>query len=1053
MRLEKCKAGHFYDAEKYDACPHCGPAPVFGVDLPEYRKQKKLSMSDVLSILEEVMKAVVTLHRKNLLHLNINPTNILIDDQGNVMLGDVSSACTITQYQEKPFRRGTPKYYAPEMFYQTGYSGKEDMYSLGITMYYIVSGGNYPYVFGEAETRRADSVYLEDSTFPEWLNQMIKKATAYHPGDRYENMEEMLAVFRRMNQRTDCYRVPPLSYQNPSPQMTHGRMGIDADLPSETDCSQLEISKVHFSAVAPKTLEKEEYSLIDIVMFEDAFRSVVDDLIRDAEVPVKETRSGTVKVKEGAKVRIQLSSPDFMIDDDTEEQEWQREYLIFRFAVMLPEEFTKKQVLFTAVVYINDVIASRLKFTAKCSSFAQQKITVTQEDVLSAFVSYASQDRQRVAMIIQGMKKARPDMDIFFDVESLRSGESWEDALWTEIDRRDTLFLCWSHYAKESQWVEKEWRYALDHKGVEAIEPIPLEPPSNCPPPNELSKKHFNDRLLYVIQMESENIISKKKAGNEAVDMYEGSAPYMFISYSHQDTDSMTEICNVLRENGVRFWYDNGLHSGDDWNLVIASHLEKSSVCLLLLSRAAASSDYVKNELNFAMNHRIPIHVVLLESFDLPIDVEMMLGRIQMVEKKNGYEQRLTESLPDELFDFQQPEANPAGIHHPLFQIGDEIANRQGTVSYLGTHKKLAYEILVQVDHNINVSKDVMLNQAKMAVNLSHPMFPKIYDIMVNNGKMYTFQEYRGEIFLDQYLKDHRLQEEEITKWISSVINAMDYLFFQNLGFRDFARGSLVVTRDRKLGFTRLQNHYYGVMKLQMENRQYYFEKEVEEIAVLLYQLCTGRIPILPFDMISSQSLSKSFVDKVNLILQKSTKEGHKIKYNTFGEILQDLHLRRLTMGDALFLRKRQEKLKEYESIRKANLNGMFTGSEKDAGEGNLEEKFGFEATVQLTDEIDTKTPVIRVRICSTGQILESSKGKIIIGRAPDCDLVLKQPSLSRRHVLVRKQSEDEYVIEDLNTTNGTFIAATNEKIQFGQTAVIPRGGIIQLGSILLQLC
>ena len=169
---------------------------------------------------------------------------------------------------------------------------------------------------------------------------------------------------------------------------------------------------------------------------------------------------------------------------------------------MLPEEYSKRQVLFTATVYINDVIATRLKFIAKCFSWHQQKINVLQEDVLSAFVSYASQDRHRVAMIIQGMKKARPDMDIFFDVESLRSGESWEDSLLSEIQKRDVLFLCWSQYASASKWVEAEWRYAYTHKGVESIEPIPLESPSNCPPPKELSKKHFNDRLLYVINAE-----------------------------------------------------------------------------------------------------------------------------------------------------------------------------------------------------------------------------------------------------------------------------------------------------------------------------------------------------------------------------------------------------------------------------------------------------------------------------------------------------------------------------------------------------------------------
>ena len=136
---------------------------------------------------------------------------------------------------------------------------------------------------------------------------------------------------------------------------------------------------------------------------------------------------------------------------------------------------------------------------AKCKTLTEQKIEVTREDILSAFVSYASQDRKRVAMIIQGMKKARPDMDIFFDVDSLRSGDDWEKALWREIDKRDVLFLCWSKYARDSKWVDAEWRYAFKHKGADSIEPVPIDPPSSCPPPDELKRKHFNDKLLYII--------------------------------------------------------------------------------------------------------------------------------------------------------------------------------------------------------------------------------------------------------------------------------------------------------------------------------------------------------------------------------------------------------------------------------------------------------------------------------------------------------------------------------------------------------------------------
>ena len=104
-----------------------------------------------------------------------------------------------------------------------------------------------------------------------------------------------------------------------------------------------------------------------------------------------------------------------------------------------------------------------------------------------------------MAQVIQGMKKARPEMDVFFDVNSLRSGEEWENILQHEIEKRDILFLCWSKNAKASEWVNKEWHYALENKGADSIEPIPLEAPTECPPPEELKHKHFNDAMLFII--------------------------------------------------------------------------------------------------------------------------------------------------------------------------------------------------------------------------------------------------------------------------------------------------------------------------------------------------------------------------------------------------------------------------------------------------------------------------------------------------------------------------------------------------------------------------
>lgn len=218
----------------------------------------------------------------------------------------------------------------------------------------------------------------------------------------------------------------------------------------------INIRKVEFSAMAPKQILKGSYTIINLVMYEKEARHVVDAIINEMEEPAQESRSGIHNVKDGSSVKVVLVSPDITIDDNEETGIWQRNHLNFLFAVFLPEEYKKSQILFTASVYVNDVIATKLKFIAKCSSPSEQKIIISREDIFSAFISYASQDRNRVAAIIQGMKKARPDMDVFFDVESLRSGEDWEKALYREIERRDVLFLCWSHFARESKWVNAE---------------------------------------------------------------------------------------------------------------------------------------------------------------------------------------------------------------------------------------------------------------------------------------------------------------------------------------------------------------------------------------------------------------------------------------------------------------------------------------------------------------------------------------------------------------------------------------------------------------------
>ena len=117
--------------------------------------------------------------------------------------------------------------------------------------------------------------------------------------------------------------------------------------------------------------------------------------------------------------------------------------------------------------------------------------------IRTAFASYASEDRNEVLGRIQGMQKVMPRLDVFLDVAALPSGQSWLDTLMKEIRARDIFYLFWSMPAKRSMWVEKEWRAALQHRGIEFIDPVPLVSPETVPPPPELGEQlHFNDWVL-----------------------------------------------------------------------------------------------------------------------------------------------------------------------------------------------------------------------------------------------------------------------------------------------------------------------------------------------------------------------------------------------------------------------------------------------------------------------------------------------------------------------------------------------------------------------------
>lgn len=551
---------------------------------------------------------------------------------------------------------------------------------------------------------------------------------------------------------------------------------------------------------------------------------------------------------------------------------------------------------------------------------------------------------------------------------------------------------------------------------------------------------------------------NSRKADQKISEMYEGEEPFLFISYSHRDRNEMNNVKAFLTRKHIRFWYDNGLHSGDDWNLVIAKHLEKATVCLLLLSKSSSCSMYVKNELNFALNHRVPIHTLMLEMFDIPIDIEMMIGRIQSIVMQEGFEEKLFHALPTELIEMSgnPDQAETTREQHPLYETLEKLMERQGTVFFSGRHKALKYPVLVQQDVVREADSEKLMQSAVTACSLSHPLFVNMIDVRITGGYMWSYLGYHKLVSLDDYLKDNRVDEKTIENWISIVIDGMDYLLKKGYAINDFARGSLVVTDDKDLRLIRLHDGYYGIFRLRADNRQYYIENEIREIAALFYQLCTGESPVLPFPMISKSHVSDAFLKKANLIIQKATKEQNRISYTSFDQMKEDLSSAHIRLKDLHFLGQRAKKLEQYMKAKDENLQ-RFTADDESgtfASEPlktiSLEEEYGFEATFFEAEAAPEEGDGIRLLICSTGLVRSFSKNSIVIGRGQDCDLCFTQIRLSRHHARVERKEDGTYLLTDLNSTNGTGYG--NDKLEAGQSVTISVGDVFRVDNIELKL-
>lgn len=175
-----------------------------GGSLREALNEKRFEVEASALLLDQIAAALAVAHRNNVIHRDLKPGNILLDEDGNAYLADFGIAKDVSSpgITEVDAIVGSPDYLAPEQANGETVTPRTDIYSLGVVLYEMLTG-KHP--FPNLNTVERLYKHLNEplpqiTALPDdicnGVNMVIQKATAKNPAHRYPDAMALAAAFR-----------------------------------------------------------------------------------------------------------------------------------------------------------------------------------------------------------------------------------------------------------------------------------------------------------------------------------------------------------------------------------------------------------------------------------------------------------------------------------------------------------------------------------------------------------------------------------------------------------------------------------------------------------------------------------------------------------------------------------------------------------------------------------------------------------------------------------------------------------------------------------------
>ncbi len=160
------------------------------------------SLLDLLLVFRMVADGINGMHTAGILHCDLKPNNIIISDNGGIRIIDLGQSCPVGTVKTRI--QGTPDYIAPEQVRRRPLSRQTDVFNLGATMYWALTGKHIPTMIPK-QTTQEGGISIDTSVqpppspnqlkpkIPVGISNLIMECVRKKTADRPENMNDLIS--------------------------------------------------------------------------------------------------------------------------------------------------------------------------------------------------------------------------------------------------------------------------------------------------------------------------------------------------------------------------------------------------------------------------------------------------------------------------------------------------------------------------------------------------------------------------------------------------------------------------------------------------------------------------------------------------------------------------------------------------------------------------------------------------------------------------------------------------------------------------------------------